>query len=71
MTYVLDHACSPPKKQSQLSDVKLSIHDLLHQEEGNPLLRDYEKGIIRHVHLPANNMKWVEVSFLTKFKQRT
>jgi hypothetical protein len=56
-TYVLDHAC----KASTTSWNRVSIHRLLHQEEDNPLLRKFEEGKIRHVHLPANNMKWVEV----------
>jgi hypothetical protein len=59
---VLDHACGPSKKESKAPVDKISIHNLLHEEEHNPLLGGYEEGIIRHVHLPANNMKWVEAS---------
>jgi hypothetical protein len=61
-TYVLDHSCDPSTAKVELSNPKISIHKLLHQQKNNPLLREPEKGIIRHVHLPANNMKWVEVS---------
>jgi hypothetical protein len=56
-TYVLNHACKVP----QTSQKKVSIHRLLHEEEDNPLLKPYEKDSIRYVHLPANNMTWVEV----------
>lgn len=61
-TYVVDHTC-----QDSLSDwTRVSIHNLLHQEHDNPLLRDYDSGKIRHVHLPANNMTWAQVSFYVK-----
>lgn len=65
-TYVCDHACKvpePPESQSKWH--RISIHELLHQEEGNPLLREYAPGTIRHVHLPANNMTWVQVRYET------
>jgi len=59
MTYVLDHHAT---NEELKADDKISIHQLLHEEENNPLLRPYAEGTIRHVHLPANNMRWVEVS---------
>ena len=58
-TYVADHNY----ESSTTEFTRLPIHSLLHEEEGNPLLQECEKGAIRHVHLPANNMKWVEARF--------
>jgi hypothetical protein len=60
-TYVINlcHGCENPTAPER---VRVSIHKLLHQEKDNPLLRDYEPSKIRHVHLPANNMTWAEVS---------
>ena len=57
-TYVVDHNC----KESVSAWTRIPIHNLLHQEQDNPLLRDYDPGTIRHVHLPANNMTWAQVS---------
>jgi len=57
-TYVVDHNC----KASESKWSRISIHKLLHQEENNPLSAKYVSGTIRHVHLPANNMTWVQVS---------
>ena len=56
-TYVVDHVC----KASTSTWKRVSIHKLLHREEDNPLLKAYEAGSIRHVHLPANNMTWAQV----------
>lgn len=63
MTYVCDHVCKRPKSSGPQSIWRrVSIHTLLHEEKGkNPLLDDYVDGTIRHVHLPANNMAWVQV----------
>ena len=58
-TYVVDHNC----KESVSAWTRIPIHNLLHQEQDNPLLRDYDPGTIRHVHLPANNMTWAQVSY--------
>jgi hypothetical protein len=55
---VVDHECGAVKGIWN----RVPIHKLLHDDENNPLLRELQEGKIRHVHLPANNMKWVEVS---------
>lgn len=57
-TYVCNHDCQKAESRGH----KISIHKLLHEAESNPLLEQHVEGVIRHVHLPANNMKWVEVS---------
>lgn len=57
-TYVCDHHC----RKSESKWTRVSIHKLLHDAKDNPMLADHVKGVIRHVHLPANNMKWIEVS---------
>jgi len=56
-TYVLNHAWKLPQTVSH----KVSIHTLLHEKQDNPLLDPYSEDSIRYVHLPANNMTWVEV----------
>jgi hypothetical protein len=44
---------------------KISIQKLLYptpeEEEHNPLMRECRKDEIRYIHLPGNNMEWVEV----------
>ncbi|RYP90967.1 hypothetical protein DL770_002883 [Monosporascus sp. CRB-9-2] len=40
---------------------KVSVQTLLiKDEDANPLMRDFGDDTIRYVHLPANNMAWVE-----------
>ena len=40
---------------------KISIQQFLYNKEGTPLKRSSRKDQLRYFHLPANNMKWVEV----------
>ena len=40
---------------------KISIQQFLYNKEGTPLRRSNRKDQLRYFHLPANNMKWVEV----------
>lgn len=65
-TYVCDHNC----RESEPEWSRIFIHTLLHDTEENPLLADHVEGVIRHVHLPANNMKWIEVSLPQKQKKK-
>jgi hypothetical protein len=41
---------------------KISIQQLLYNKENTPLKRTSNKKQLRYFHLPANSMKWVEVS---------
>jgi hypothetical protein len=41
---------------------KISIQQLLYNKENTPLKRTLNKKQLRYFHLPANSMKWVEVS---------
>jgi hypothetical protein len=41
---------------------KISVKDLLCDEEDNPLMQSCDDDMIRYFHFPANNMIWVEVS---------
>jgi hypothetical protein len=53
------HSDGTPLFQGRFPDQKISIHDLLHDPEVNPLKRldSNNKNTIRYFHLPANNMK--------------
>lgn len=49
-----------PKCHGEFPNQKVSVEDLLF-DPGSPLTQACEEGTIRHFHLPANNMYWVEV----------
>lgn len=59
-THVITYNCQTFKA----NDRKSAMHKLLHVEEGN-LISDPNnpcpEGSVRYIHLPANNMRWVEV----------
>lgn len=40
---------------------KISIQQFLYNKEGTPLKRSSRRDQLRYFHLPANNMRWVEV----------
>jgi hypothetical protein len=61
MTYVADYAFQTPNTPQKTTWSRVSIHDLLHRNVDNSFCKKLASGHIRHVHLPANNMKWVEV----------
>jgi hypothetical protein len=50
----------------EFPDQKMPLKRLLYDEnpEGNPLLRPCSEDMIRYFHVPANDMKWVEVRYL-------
>lgn len=49
---------------------KISIQQLLYNKEETPLKRTSEKKQLRYFHLPANSMKWVEVSQILRMSCR-
>ena len=53
----LDH----PLVHGSFPHQKISIQQFLYNKEGTPLKRSSRKDQLRYFHLPANNMKWVEV----------
>jgi hypothetical protein len=60
-TYAIYYNCKLSKTTRSTPQEKVFIHDLLHKKESNPLLEPYASDVRRYVHLPANNMTWVEV----------
>jgi hypothetical protein len=51
-----------PGLDSEFPNQIISIKDLLSENpDANPLMTPCEENTIRHIHLPANNMIWVEV----------
>lgn len=50
----------------EFPDQKIPLKQLLYDEDPlrNPLTRRCPDGMIRYFHVPGNDMKWVEVSFL-------
>jgi len=51
------------KLPGEFPDQMCSIEDLLYtRSEENPLVKACESGMIRYFHLPANNLRWAEVS---------
>jgi len=54
----LDH----PLCHGHFPNQKISIQQLLYNNSETPLKRTNDKKQLRYFHLPANNMKWVEVS---------
>jgi hypothetical protein len=53
----IDH----PLCHGQFPNQKISIQRLLYNKSKTPLKRTENKDTLRYFHLPANNMKWVEV----------
>jgi hypothetical protein len=51
-----------PGVDNNFPNQKISVKDLLSDEEDNPLMRECEDDTIRYFHFPANNMIWVEAS---------
>ena len=49
----------------EFPDQKIPLTRLLYDEDPtrNPLTRDCPDGMIRYFHVPANDMKWVEVCY--------
>jgi len=50
-----------PLCHGQFPNQKISIQKLLYNKTDTPLKRTMDKDQLRYFHLPANNMKWVEV----------
>lgn len=50
-----------PLCHGQFPNQKISIQQLLYNKSQTPLKRTESKKQLRYFHLPANNMKWVEV----------
>jgi hypothetical protein len=51
-----------PAFPNQFPDQKMPLKDLLVDDpETNPLMQSCDVDLIRYFHLPANNMRWVEV----------
>lgn len=40
---------------------KMSVHNILKDEEGNPLAEVCPPDRLRYFHFPTNNMRWIEV----------
>jgi hypothetical protein len=59
----IDH----PLCHGHFPNQKISIQQLLYNKSQTPLNRAENKIHIRYFHLPANNMKWVEVRARTYF----
>lgn len=55
---------SHPQFHDTFPHQKISLKSLLFEKDKktNPLMMDCEKDMIRYIHLPANNMSWVEES---------
>jgi hypothetical protein len=51
-----------PGVDNNFPNQKISVKDLLCDEEDNPLMQSCDDDMIRYFHFPANNMIWVEVS---------
>jgi len=51
-----------PGVDNTFPNQKISVKDLLCDEENNPLMQSCDDDMIRYFHFPANNMIWVEVS---------
>ncbi|KAI1497760.1 hypothetical protein F5X99DRAFT_432688 [Biscogniauxia marginata] len=50
---------------------KVTVKTLLEDDtRGNPLMRTLEDNTIRYVHLPSNNMAWVEKAIARYFHER-
>jgi len=45
---------------------KHSLNDALFKEDNNPFTKKCKKNTIRHFHIPANNMHWIEVLSLPR-----
>ncbi|KAH6719497.1 hypothetical protein BKA61DRAFT_714014 [Leptodontidium sp. MPI-SDFR-AT-0119] len=41
-----------------------SLNDCLFKKKNNPLTKPCEDNTIRHFHIPANNMHWIEMPYL-------
>lgn len=55
--------CNIPGLDSEFPSQNISVKKLLSDDPYvNPLMKPCEGNTIRHFHLPANNMIWVEVS---------
>jgi hypothetical protein len=61
-THYVEH--TEPRIPDKFPHQKVSVKSLLYEknEETNPLMMDCGKDILRYVHLPANNMRWLEES---------
>jgi hypothetical protein len=57
-------AYSHPNFPDTFPHQKISVKSLLFEKDKktNPLMMNCEKDMIRYIHLPANNMRWVEES---------
>jgi hypothetical protein len=53
---------------AEFPNQKVSIHDVLYNEEHNPFT--CEKDRIKYLHFPANHMGWIEVTMLSKPRLR-
>jgi hypothetical protein len=53
---------SHPLVHGKFPHQKISMQQLLYNKADTPLKRDTESKQFRYFHLPANSMKWVEVS---------
>jgi len=50
---------------------KVTMADLLSEDERrNPLMQPCEDGVVRYIHLPANNMSWVEEVMARYYREK-
>ncbi|RYP74975.1 hypothetical protein DL771_002623 [Monosporascus sp. 5C6A] len=58
-----------PKYTGRFPNQKISMHEILNEPNGNPLMEECPRDNIRYFHFPTNNMSWVETAIARYYRE--
>ncbi|RYP01782.1 hypothetical protein DL764_006069 [Monosporascus ibericus] len=66
---LVGHNYKHPNCEGRFPNQKISMHNILEEPNGNPLMQECPQDSIRYFHFPTNNMSWIEKAMARYYKE--